>query len=172
MQKTAKKQKRTSRPIYFRVERLVRVSTGEEVGALVPRYKCDFQAMRDRKYCVGTELRADLKKPRNALFHRLVHAVGQLLVEQVNGFELLDAHEAFKNLQIETGVSCDVLETDVLGLGVLQIKQPRSIAFDQMEEGEFSELFTAIVRLISQKYLVGMSEESIVQFCEMTAGTE
>ncbi|MDE2468619.1 MAG: hypothetical protein KGL35_07720 [Bradyrhizobium sp.] len=163
--------KRPRKPVYLRVERLVRPDTGEIVGALVPRYGCDKRAMRERGYTTGTEIRAELKKPRNAKFHRLMHALGALLVDQADGLEDLDAHGAIKRLQRETGVQCDEMSIDVPGIGSLAVKMPRSIAFDEMEEGDFSQLWAAIVRHASAKYLHGMTTEAIEEFAEMTAET-
>ena len=163
------KPKRPRKPVYFRVERLVRPETGEVLGALVPRYGCDRRAMRERGYSTGSELRAELKKPRNAKFHNLMHALGALLVDQAEGLEDLDAHGAVKRLQRETGVQCDEMTIDVPGVGSLGVKVPRSLAFDEMDEGDFAQLWGAIVRLASEKYLHGMAPEAIEEFAEMTA---
>lgn len=160
--------KRAKRPIYFTVERLVRVSTGEEVGALVPRYRCDAKEMRARKYCVGTELRAELKKPRNPKFHRLAHALGQLAVDHIEGFESLSAHDALKRLQRECGVQCESQELDLGPLGKVPVSVPRSIAFDELDEGEFGELFAGVVLHIRKAYWPTLSEEAIEELTHMT----
>lgn len=160
--------KRAKRPIYFTVERLVRVSTGEEVGALVPRYQCDLKEMRARKYCVGTELRVELKKPRNPKFHRLAHALGQLAVDHIEGFESLSAHDALKRLQRECGVQCESQELDLGPLGKVPVSVPRSIAFDELDEGEFGELFTGVVLHIRKAYWPTLSEETIEELTRMT----
>lgn len=160
--------KRAKRPIYFTVERLVRVSTGEEVGALVPRYQCDLKEMRARKYCVGTELRVELKKPRNPKFHRLAHALGQLAVDHIEGFESLSAHDALKRLQRECGVQCESQELDLGPLGKVPVSVPRSIAFDELDEGEFGELFAGVVLHIRKAYWPTLSEEAIEELTHMT----
>ena len=78
-----KKAKRASRPVYLVVRKLVDPDTGELIGALVPAHPIDARLMRDRKFHVNREVRAELKQRRNVKFHRLAHAVGQLLVEHV-----------------------------------------------------------------------------------------
>ena len=85
------------RPIYFVVRKMADPDTGEMVGCLVPDSGLDRRAMRDRKYTVGTQLRAELKKPRNVKFHRLAHAIGGLMVDNVESFSNLDAHSAVSN---------------------------------------------------------------------------
>jgi len=117
--------------------------------------------MRDRKYTVGSELRAELKKPRNAGFHRLAHAIGGMVVANLDDFADLDHHAAVKRLQRECGVCCDEIELDLGPVGKVVAKQPRSIAFDEMEEAEFQELVQAIYNHIAKKYWPDMSPESV-----------
>lgn len=162
--------KRPRKPVYFCVERLVRVSTGEEIGALVPRYACDARAMRDRKYTIGTELRAELKKPRNAKFHRLAHAIGSLMVDQRDEFMAMDPHAAVKRLQRECGVCCEEMTIDLGPLGQVAVKVPRSIAFDEMEESDFSALVKAIYDHIAATYWTGMTPEAIEEMVLMYEG--
>jgi hypothetical protein len=158
MTATAAKRKRPDRPVYFRVEKLVRPDTGEEVGALVPMTQWDQRTMRDRKYFKGTELRADLKKRRNVKFHRLAHAIGALAVDHIEGFEALDTHAALKKLQAESGICCETSTVDIdltsLGVGIVKapVSAPRSIAFDEMDETEFSELVHGICNYIREKF--------------------
>jgi hypothetical protein len=138
----AKKPKasRPRRPVYFRVEKLVRPGTGEEVGALVPLTQWDQRAMRDRKYHVGSELRGELKKRRNVKFHKMAHALGALIVDHVEGYETEDTHGALKRMQRECGTCCEEIEIDLGPLGKVKAQQARSIAFDEMEQGEFQKL--------------------------------
>lgn len=84
------------RPIYFVVVQAIDEKTGERFGALRPLNAVDQRAMRERKYAVGTEVRAELKKPRNVKFHRLAHALGALVVDQIDAFVGLTAHDALK----------------------------------------------------------------------------
>jgi len=162
------KPKRPRRPVYFRVERLVRIETGEEVGALVPLTKWDARAMRDRKYSTGSELRAELKKRRNVKFHRLAHAIGALAVEQLPDFHNLSAHDAIKRLQRECGACCEEMQMD-LGpvVGTVAVKVPRSIAFDEMDESEFQQLVGSIYRHLAAKYWPDMDEEAVEELVLM-----
>ena len=165
-----KKGRRLRKPIYMEVRQLVDPATGELVGALVPRYACDRRAMRERGYHVGLELRAELKKARNPKFHRLAHAIGALVVDQLPEFENCDAHEAVKRLQRETGVCCESMEIDLGPLGKVPVSLPRSIAFDEMGEDEFQQLVRAIFHLLSSKYWPGMGADAIEQLVQMEMG--
>jgi hypothetical protein len=152
------------------VERLVRPDTGELVGALVPRYGCDRRAMRERGYTVGSEVRAELKKRRNVKFHRLAHAIGAMCVDQLDTFAGLDAHAAIKRLQRETGVCCEEMALDLGPLGTVAVKMPRSMAFDEMGEDEFSQLVEAIYKHLAATYWPSMTPEAIAGMADMYEG--
>lgn len=168
------KAKRARRPIYLVVRRLVDPASGEEVGALVPANLIDQRLLKERKFHVNREVRAELKQPRNPQFHRLAHAVGHLLVDNVDEFHGKGAHDALKAVQAKAGVCCDV-EKIVLDLGTLgrhEIERavPRSIAFDEMEEDEFSTLFNGVVDYIAQHYASVMLDEVRAEFWDMVNG--
>lgn len=165
------KRKRPRRPIYFRVEKLVRPETGELIGALVPRWSADREQLRARKFVTGAELRAEIKRKRNPKFYRLGHALGKLLVEQTEAFADLNAHTAVKRLQVESGVCCDRVQYEVPGLGEITRVEPWSTGFDEMEEGTWAELWTALVKQ-AEKYLPGMSSDAIEEFIKMTVDSE
>jgi hypothetical protein len=146
--------KRPRKPVYFVVARACDVPP--QTGVLVPMTQWDQRAMRARKYGVGTEVRAELKKPRNVKFHRLAHAIGTMMVEQCDDFTGMDAHDALKRLQRECGAFCDelsmTLDLGTLGTHTVGIKQPRSMSFDEMDEGEFQQLVAAIYKHVGAKY--------------------
>jgi hypothetical protein len=158
--------KRQRRPVYFHVERMVRPDTGESIGCLVPDTKWDVRIMRDRKYHIGTQLRAELKKPRNIGHHRLSHALANMLIESVDEFAGKQAHDVLKQLQAESGASCETVEYDIPNVGKLTRNEPRSLSFDEMDEGEFSAVMKTIYLHIQAKYFPSMSEDQIAVMVE------
>lgn len=160
------KAKRARRPIYLVVRRLMD-EQGNVIGCLVPATDTDQRLLRERKFNVGREIRAELKQSRNPAFHRLVHALGHLLVDNVDGFETLTSHDAIKRVQREAGVFCDQTEIDLGTFGTVSVSQPRSIAFDEMEEGEFGELFRAITDYVDRHYLAGLTDEIKAEYLLM-----
>jgi hypothetical protein len=162
--------KRARRPIYMVVRRLVDPATGESVGALVPAHPIDQRLMKERKFHVNREVRAELKQPRNAKFHRLAHAVGNLLVENVEEFRDMSGHDAFKDVQRRSGVCCDKIEIDLGALGKVPVNQARSIAFDEMEEDEFSLLFQGVTSYIGEHYTSVMVDDVVAEFWLMVNG--
>lgn len=164
--------KRARRPVYLVVRRLVDPATGEEIGALVPAHPIDQRLLKERRFHVDREVRAELKQPRNAKFHRLAHAVGHLLVDNVEDFRDLTAHEALKRVQREAGVCCEPFEID-LGpvLGKVTAMQARSLAFDELEEDEFRTFFDGITAYIGEHYAHVMLDEVRAEFWELVNGT-
>jgi len=163
------------RPIYALCLRLVDPATGEEIGAFAPSNDIDRRLAKDRGYRVGHEYRLEIKASRNAAFHRLAHVIGHLLVDNVEAFRDLDAHAALKQVQLDSGICCEMVEMDaspvvkalldaaetVLGAGArkvlaavlpeirtIPVKVAQSLAFDSMEEEAFAGFFKGITAWI------------------------
>jgi hypothetical protein len=169
MAANAKKPKR--QPVYLEARRLVDPATGEEIGALVPASPHDSRRLRALKLGQGHSLRAELSKPRNVKFHRLAHALGNLLVEHAPGFDGMGAHDAIKRLQMTVGACCDVQELDLGPLGKVPVKVPRSLAFDSMAEDEFGELFTAVCNWIDTNLAPSLTQEARADYFTMTGAS-
>jgi len=162
--------KRARRPAYLLVRKLFDQTTGEEIGALVPAHDVDARLLRERIFQMGREVRAELKQPRNSAFHRLVHAIGNLLVDSVEEFRDSDAHAAVKVIQAKTGVCCEPVEIDLGSLGRVTAQVSRSSAFDEMAEDEFRQLFEAIVAHIGEHYARVISGSVRADFWKMIHG--
>lgn len=132
-----------------------------EKGALVPAHEPAREALRARGFKLGDLLMADLAKPRNTGFHRLAHAIGRLVAENVHDFAGMPAHDALKRLQAESGLACDERLVDLPGIGAARICTPRSIAFDAMDEGEFRLLVRGLCRFIAARYWQSCTPEEI-----------
>lgn len=186
-----------TQPVYLRCEKLIRPETGELVRAWVANTEWDAKAMQARKYHVETVVRADMRKPRNIRFHRLAHALGGLVVENVEGFEALDAHDALKRLQRESGLFCEIRMMDaspvisailaatesLLGakarkllasvlpdIKVIPVTEARSLAFDELDEGDFNQLVHGLCAHIRKHYLGVPNEELELILHEIESG--
>lgn len=165
--------KRARRPIYGTFERVAVLETGEERLALLASHPIDRRLLKERGYRQGDEVRIEIKKARNVKFHRLAHAIGNLLVENVEQFRHLTGHDALKQVQQEAGVFCDPMEID-LGpvIGKVQARVARSIAFDEMDEGEFREFFKGITDYIDQHYASALTDDVRAEYHLMVAGDQ
>ncbi len=161
------KAKRARRPVYMLVKQLIDPATGELVGALVPAHDVDQRLLRERKFRIGREVRAELKQPREAWQHRLVHKIGQLMVDNVEGWEQLTSHDAVKRLQRESSTCCEEMELDVPGVGRLMVMQAESLSFDEMEQDRFQVLFDGITEHIGRRYVHVLLDDIRAEFWDM-----
>lgn len=139
-------------------------------GALVPADNYAASKLRERGYRAGDLLAAELKKPRNPKFNRLVHRIGQLVVSNIEAFAGLDAHTAIKRLQIEGKVACDEIGIQVANYGTVIQLIPRSLSFETMDEGEYHEAARGICRTIAERYWPGLTEDQIAEMAESMVG--
>ncbi|WP_231110615.1 hypothetical protein [Xanthomonas arboricola] len=173
------------------------MDTGEERLAMLAEHPVDRELMKQRGYRRGQEVRLEIKAPRDAWRHRLLHKIGQLMVENVEGWENLDSHEAIKQLQREANVCCEQIDMDAtpvvaavlaasdaaFGPGAAKLLREvlprietipvtvaRSLAFDSMDEDEFRRLFEGITRHIGAAYVHVMLDEVLAEFWLMANG--
>lgn len=177
--------------IYFRVA----------AGSLVPADNYAASMLRERGYAVGDLLAADLTKPRNPKFNRLVHRIGQLVVSNIESFSGCDAHAAIKRLQLEGNVACtevavsmrsawEQISAAILAIpgmrsiepalrvvgsmlpesALLNMRQPISLSFANMDEGEYHVAARGICRTVAERYWPSMSEDQIAEMAESFVG--
>lgn len=190
--------KRASRPIYATCMRVVDLATGEELGAFVPLHDIDRRLAKDRGYRAGREYRLEIKESRNAAFHRLAHVIGHLLVDNIEASRDFDAHAALKQVQLDSGTCCEMVEMDatpvvaalldaaeaVLGKGArkvlswvlpeirtIPVKVTQSVAFDSMEE-DFAVFFKGITAWIGDHYAHVMLDDVRADYWRMVNGRQ
>lgn len=137
--------------------------------ALVPADEFAFEDLAACKFKLGETVKADIKRSRNPGFHRFVHALGKLAVEQVPGFENLNAHEAVKRLQLESGAGCDTLVIELDGM-VVPYRVAKSLSFDTMDEIEFQHVAKACAKRLATRYLQDSEDEIAAIVDEMLSG--
>lgn len=139
-------------------------------GALVPADDYAMNKIRSRGFKMGDVLQADLVKLRNPAFNRLVHRIGSLVSANVEAFSGMDSHETLKRIQLEGNIACDQKMLDMPGLGRCMVTVPRSLSFDNMDEGEFHETARAMCRFVAEKYWPSLTAEQIETMAESFVG--
>lgn len=93
-------------------------------------------------------VRFKVEQERDYLQWRKAHALGSLIAQNVEDFAefarengKVDAHGALKKLQRLSGIECEQLAMDVPGIGTLTVNQPRSLAFDELDEVRFQAAY-------------------------------
>lgn len=162
--------KRAGRPIYMVWRRVIDEHTGELRMGLCADSSIDQFLCREREYRAGDQVRCEIKKARNVKFHRLVHALGRMVSEQVDKFHGLDAHTTIKKLQLDASVCCTYEAFDIPDLGRVMRQIPESISFDYMTEERFREFWRGICQHLIEKYWPGLTEEAIEQMTGLMPG--
>lgn len=132
-----------------------------EKGALVPDDRHTQERLRAKGYHFGDVLKATLSKPRNPAFHRLAHVFGQLCADNLDTFHGLDAHSVLKRLQFEADIACERMKMFVKPFGLIEVKFPKSLSFESMDDGEFYETFRKMCNWVSETYWPECTPEAI-----------
>lgn len=143
--------------IMFRVEK----------GALVPASELAKLSLRNKGFKLGDLVSAELRQTRNPGFHRLAHALGKLLAENLDTFDGMDAHRVLKRLQWESGVGCEEMGCNVPNVGLMTVRIPLSLSFDAMDQGQFYEIYTGLCNHVRKTYWRDMPEGELENMAEM-----
>ena len=132
-----------------------------EDGTLRPYDEMSAAECRRRKLGVGMIVSVDLKQSRDPRAWARIHKLMQLLIQNLDDFANWDAHDALKRIQFEADIGCERMEVMVKNYGAVTQRWPKSLAFDQMEEGEFQGVYRAICQYIIDTYWAGMTVDQI-----------
>ncbi len=120
------------------------------------------------KHKANTILTADIRKPRGLKFHNKLHALGKVVMDNVQGFECFsDAHDVLKELQLIGNIKCVSYKYFNEKTQEWETRRiAKSMSFAKMDGIEFEELYNGICNLISQIFWPGMTREQIEQMAE------
>ena len=135
-------------------------------GRLEPADGLAAARLRAKGYHVGDIVFATLTKPRNPGYHRLAHALGQMVADNIDEFAGMDAHATLKRLQMECGIGCEEIAYKVHGMTVVQ-RVPLSLSFESMEEDEFRAVFSGICRHLAATYWPTLTADDIAGMIEL-----
>ena len=135
-------------------------------GGYAPADGTTAAALRG-KHRVGDRVFVQFSKPRNTGFHKLAHALGGLLAENIEAFAHMDAHTVLKRLQIEGGIGCDEIGVNFPGIGPCAYRIPRSLSYESLDQDEFHEVIESMCKYVSAKYWPSVSPEKIEAMAEV-----
>lgn len=130
-------------------------------GVLVPADGYAMRMLRERGFKVGDIVATDITKPRNPGFWRLAHQLGTMCRENIEAMAHLDAHAVLKKIQFDGGIECAETSIELPGIGTFLAKQPRSLSFESMDQGQFFEVMRRMCAHISQAYWPHLSPEQV-----------
>ena len=115
---------------------------------------------------VGDLVFAEIRKPRNPGYHRLAHALGQIVADNIESFEGMSAHDTIKRAQLESGLGCEEIAYRVNGMSVIQ-RIPMSLSFESMDQSEFESVFMGICRHIAKAYWPSATADEIAAMADV-----
>lgn len=136
-------------------------------GALVPAFLMDHKKLRERRYSIDDIVSAEIRKPRNPKFNRLVHAFGRLCTENIEAFTGLDSHALLKRFQLEANIGCDEIAVIFPGIGPCTYRIPQSLSFESMGEEAFSKVYRQFCEHVSRKYWPSLTADQIAAMAEV-----
>ena len=143
-----------------------RIALRIDKGCLRPADGLSQERLRERGYHVGDVVFAVLRKPRNPGFHRLAHALGQMVADNVDDFHGMSSHATIKRLQLEAGVGCEEIAYRINGMSVIQ-RIPLSLSFESLDEAEFHEVFRAICNHVAANYWKDLSADEVAAMADL-----
>lgn len=134
-----------------RLRKVPASSLNKGQACFIPADKLSADEINEAKIRIDSVVNATITKPRSVAMNRKAHAFGKLLARNIESFKGLDAHAAFKRVQLESGIECDTLILNLEGVTV-PYRIARSIAFDKMDENAFDKLLFACADYVATKY--------------------
>ena len=136
-------------------------------GVLQPADQFTQQRLRDKKLNFGDIVSAVVRKPRVYWYHKFAHMFGELVAQNVPDFEGVTAHEALKRIQAEGHIGCEYISyRDENGVKCT-LGYPRSLSYDEMDQSEFEEVFTAMCRHVAARYWPGLTMDQVAEMAEL-----
>lgn len=132
----------------------------KDLGHLSPVDPAGEEALRKLKF--GDVVTVEIKKPRNGNHHRLYWALLGVVFDNQEQYETVEQlHSALK-------IAAGIYDPLTMPNGTVY-KIPGSIAFDKMDQTEFSAFYDRVCDLIAQHFLPGVtSAELRAEVAQMT----
>lgn len=161
----AKKKPTKARHIYARVR---------DDGAFVCEDAASRSMLRAKKIRRGQLVRLVVTNQRDYGQWKKAHALGTLITQNLDDFaEFMDdagkvnSHGALKKLQRMSGVECEDSEIELPGMGRVLLRQPRSLAFDEMEEGEYQAAYAGFCAYLKKMWWHDLSQDEIQEMASL-----
>ncbi len=130
-------------------------------GCLVPYDGATVALLRGKGYALGDVVSADLRKPRNPKFNSLAHKFGEMVADNIEAFNGMDEHDVLKRLQWEGNIGCEEMGVVAPGLGACVVRIPKSLSFESMDDGEFSQIYAQFAKYVADTYWKTMTPEQV-----------
>lgn len=101
-----------------------------------------------------------VRQPRNPRFHRMAWGIARLVYDNSERFE--SAEHVMENLKVAGGL-VDRWKIIIPDLGEVEQIRGRSIAFESMDQAEFSEFWEKALDFIAKELMPGVDIEAMLR---------
>lgn len=137
-------------------------------GMFYPADQISRAILRRKKITRGSLVRLVVSKPRDYGQWKKAHQLGTFVATHLEAFDSfqredgkVDSHGALKHLQLISGVECDEARITTPGGEELLARTPRSLAFDEMDEGQFQAAYAGFCQYLIRQFWPDMTEWQI-----------
>jgi hypothetical protein len=150
--------------IYGRLRVIADAKTGEAIRCVQFLGAADVENIRERNFKNGDLVRMQVSKATDPHANRTLHALGKMIVENVESFQNLTGHQALKRLQVESGVHCEPISARIDGTDELAIINiPLSLSFDDTDDFEFRACAHGLAKFLVQRYWPTVKAEWVLE---------
>ena len=157
------KTKPSERAILGVVRAMVDPETGELVGCFCPAYPIDRHVMRERGLRTGTFVTMDVFEERHGKFWRLWHQLAGFVADNVEAMNGLKAHDALKRIQLDAKLHCELADFHLEDGTVLRHFVPKSLNFEDTDEGAAQEIWDGLCDYIARTYFAGWDQDQVAE---------
>jgi hypothetical protein len=137
-------------------------------GMFYPADQMSRDILRRKRITRGSLVRLVVSKPRDYGQWKKAHQLGTFIAINLEAFDRfqgedgkVNSHGALKHLQFLSGVECDEAHISTPNGEKLLARTARSLAYDEMDEGEFQAAYAGFCQYLIRQFWPDMVERQI-----------
>ncbi|MES2488534.1 MAG: hypothetical protein V4607_01995 [Pseudomonadota bacterium] len=145
-----------------------------EDGSFVAADDISASHLRRKKIRRHSIVRLVVSQPRDYPKWKKAHELGTYIANNLEDFSKFqlpnnrtDSHGALKHLQALSGVECEESFVKLSTGDNMMIRTPRSLAFDEMEEGQYQAAYSGFCQYLIDKYWHDLTENQIANMASL-----
>ena len=141
-----------------------------QAGTFEPADQISRDILRRKNIRRGDQVRLVVSKPRDYQHWKKAHQLGTFVAQNLETFDRFiressgktDSHGALKHLQFAlSGIECDETRVTLPDGQEMIARTPRSLAFDEMDEGQFQSAYGGFCQYLIATFWPSMNAEQI-----------
>lgn len=135
-------------------------------GCLMPADGFAQKRLREKNFQLHEIVSVRIRRMREYWYHKWVHLFGELVAQNIPDFHGMTAHKVLKRLQAEAIIGCEEVAIRLEDGTKATMHFPRSLAYDEMDQAEFEEVFAGFCQHIIARYWPDLDQDAIPELIE------